>query len=137
MKNDRLIAVFAGLILSSGIASSSYAQTINWTNVQQEIDGFGASCGFLTTNLTAAQADMFFSVTNGIGLSLCRNRILPDGTVNPYELSIMQQAQARGAKVWRQPAPGYTGLQASGGMITCTNGAQNNATFYRARVLLQ
>ncbi len=36
-----------------------------------------------------------------------------------------------------QPAPGYTGIQASGGIIACTNAAQNPAIFYRAKVLLQ
>ena len=37
-----------------------------------------------------------------------------------------------------QPVPGYTGgLLASGGVIASTNTAQNNATFYRAKVLLQ
>ena len=85
---------------------------VNWTNVFQPIDGFGASSAWgssWTTNL----ADMFFSTNsgtgtsvdgtthfafNGIGLSLLRNRIAPDGTT--LEAGIMQMAQARGAKVW-------------------------------------
>jgi glucuronoarabinoxylan endo-1,4-beta-xylanase len=89
--------------------------TVNWTNVFQHIDGFGASSawgGGWTTN----QADMFFSTNsgmgtsvdgttnfafNGIGLSLLRSRIAPDGTTG--ESSIMQMAQARGARVWSTP----------------------------------
>jgi glucuronoarabinoxylan endo-1,4-beta-xylanase len=85
---------------------------VDWTNVFQRIDGFGASSawfGSWTTN----QADMFFSTNsgrgtsfdratnfnfNGIDLSLLRNRIAPDGTT--VETNIMQMAQARGAKVW-------------------------------------
>ena len=85
---------------------------LDWTNVFQRVDGFGASSawfGSWTTN----QADMFFStnsgrgssfdgttnfVFNGIDLSLLRNRIAPDGTT--VETNIMQMAQARGAKVW-------------------------------------
>ncbi|HXR04011.1 MAG TPA: carbohydrate binding domain-containing protein [Verrucomicrobiae bacterium] len=89
--------------------------TVGWTNVFQRIDGFGASSawdGSWTTN----QADMFFSTNsgigtsvdgttnfafNGIGLSLLRNRIAPDGTT--WETSIMKMAQARGARVWSTP----------------------------------
>ncbi len=85
---------------------------LDWTNVFQRIDGFGASSawfGSWTTN----QADMFFStnsgsgtsfdratnfIFNGIDLSLLRNRIAPDGTT--VETNIMQMAQSRGAKVW-------------------------------------
>ena len=44
---------------------------------------------------------MFFSTNNGIGLSLLRNRVAPDGTT--LELVTMQKAQARGARVWSTP----------------------------------
>ena len=85
---------------------------VDWTNAFQRIDGFGASSAWDGT-WTVAQADMFFSTNsgmgtsvdgrtnfafNGVGLSLLRNRIAPDGTT--WETSIMQMAQARGAKVW-------------------------------------
>ena len=85
---------------------------VSWTNVFQRIDGFGASSAWGST-WTTNQADMFFSTNsgtgtsldgtanfafNGIGLSLLRNRIAPDGTT--LETSIMQMAQNRGAKVW-------------------------------------
>jgi glucuronoarabinoxylan endo-1,4-beta-xylanase len=73
---------------------------VDWNNVRQRIDGFGASSAWRST-WTAAQADMFFSTNNGIGLSLLRSRIRPDGGTD--ELSIMQLAQARGAKVWSTP----------------------------------
>jgi hypothetical protein len=36
-----------------------------------------------------------------------------------------------------QPAPGYTGLPASGSAIACTNSASGIATFYRAKARLQ
>jgi len=74
--------------------------TVNWADVHQRIDGFGASSAW-RTSITTAQADMFFSATNGIGLSFLRNHIAPDGTTT--ELSIMQQAVARGAQVWSAP----------------------------------
>ena len=73
---------------------------VDRTNVHQRIDGFGASSAWNGT-WTAAQADMFFSSNTGIGLSLLRSRIGPDGST--YETSIMQMAQARGAKVWSTP----------------------------------
>ncbi len=75
--------------------------TINWTDVHQQIDGFGASSAWTLPTMTTAQANLFFSQTSGIGLSLLRNRIAPDGTSG--EVSTMQMAQARGALVWSTP----------------------------------
>jgi len=45
-------------------------------------------------SMTEAQADMFFSVTSGVGLSLLRMRITPSGGTS--ETSIAKQAVARG-----------------------------------------
>jgi len=96
---------------------------VDWNNVHQRIDGFGASSawdGTWTTN----QADILFSTNmgvvfsdnlgnkytnNGVGLSLLRNRIAPassasaSATPTTVETSIMQWAQARGARVWSTP----------------------------------
>lgn len=96
---------------------------VDWNNVHQRIDGFGASSaweGSWTTN----QADLIFSTNlnvvfsdnlgnqftnNGAGLSLLRNHIAPASTPLAsdagwtWETSIMQWAQARGAKVWSTP----------------------------------
>ena len=87
-------------VLTVVVNSTGNAAIVNWSDVHQTIEGFGASSAW-RSSLTTAQADMFFSVTNGIGLSLLRNRIAPDGTTS--EVSIMQQAVARGAKVWSAP----------------------------------
>jgi glucuronoarabinoxylan endo-1,4-beta-xylanase len=91
------------------------ACTVDWHNLHQRIDGFGASSAWEST-WTSVQADMFFSTNNGIrytntpgavstnngvGLSLLRSRIAPGGTT--VENSIMQMAQSRGAKVWSTP----------------------------------
>ena len=87
---------------------------VNWTNIFQRIDGFGASSAWRSTWSTW-QGDMFFTTNTGtgysrqgtpfsycgIGLSLLRTRIAPGGTT--VEHSIMQMAQARGAKVWSTP----------------------------------
>ena len=81
---------------------------VNWNDVHQRIDGFGASSAW-DGSWTTAQADMFFSTNTGIGLSLLRNRIVPAGsasaiaTPTTVETSIMQMAQARGARVWSTP----------------------------------
>lgn len=96
---------------------------VDWNNVHQRIDGFGASSawdGSWTTN----QADIFFSTNmgvvfsdnlgnqytnNGVGLSLLRNHIAPassasaNATPTTVETNIMQWAQARGARVWSTP----------------------------------
>ncbi|MCX7002162.1 MAG: hypothetical protein NTV22_02685 [bacterium] len=87
---------------------------VEWDNVKQEIDGFGASCAWVSTNqLTDAAADAFFSPTNGIGLSLLRARISPGGPLapqafdyayaSPGSIECMQKAIARGATVWSTP----------------------------------
>jgi glucuronoarabinoxylan endo-1,4-beta-xylanase len=89
----------------SAIAANAQQQITNdclvdWNATYQEIDGFGASSAFVG-DWTSAWADMFFSTNTGIGLSLLRSRIAPDGTVPDY--NIMQMAQARGARVWSTP----------------------------------
>jgi len=80
-----------------GAAPVSTNCVVNWNDVHQKIDGFGASSAW-NGSWTPAQADMFFSTNTGIGLSLLRNHIAPDGTT--VETSIMQMARDRGAKVW-------------------------------------
>jgi glucuronoarabinoxylan endo-1,4-beta-xylanase len=116
-------AYFIDDLVVQPLNTTNGACTVNWTNVFQHIDGFGASSawfGSWTTN----QADMFFSTNsgtgtsfdgktnfafNGIGLSLLRNHIAPASTPlasdTPWtwETSIMQMAQARGAQVWSTP----------------------------------
>jgi O-glycosyl hydrolase len=89
--------------------------TVNWNNVHQRIDGFGASSAW-RSSWTTTQADLLFSANNGIvytdnlgrrstnngiGLSLLRTRIAPGGTT--VESKIMQLARDRGARVWSAP----------------------------------
>lgn len=89
---------------------------VDWGTVFQRIDGFGASSAWQST-WTTTEANMFFSTNssgnsvsfdstvnfsyNSIGLSLLRSRIAPGGTT--VEQTIMQMAQARGARVWSTP----------------------------------
>lgn len=75
--------------------------TVEHAEVRQRIDGFGASSAWNST-WSAAEADLFFSTgPGGIGLSLLRSRIAPDGT--SWENGLMQMAQARGARSWSAP----------------------------------
>ena len=80
--------------------SSDPVFTVDVADLHQEIDGFGASSAWTAQSISDAWADLFFS-TNGIGLSLLRVRITPEGTT--WETSTAQKAVARGAKVWATP----------------------------------
>ena len=74
---------------------------VKWTEVYQTMDGFGASDAWHGA-LSNTQADLYFSTTSGIGLSLMRMGINRDGGTfsnwNNAKLAI-----ARGAKVWAAP----------------------------------
>ena len=101
---------------------------VNWTNVHQRIDGFGASSAYNGTWNTA-EADLLFSTNNnisyqsstynGIGLSLLRNHIMWANTTSASdapttaETSIMQMAQARGARIWSAPWTPATGFKST------------------------
>jgi O-glycosyl hydrolase len=107
---------------------------VNWTDVHQRIDGFGASSAWQST-WTDAQADMFFSTNTGVGLSLLRNHITaattPTSSATPStsETSIMQKARDRGALVWSAPwtpASGFKDSNTADGGNYKGNGA--NAT---------
>lgn len=134
--------------------------TVDWNNVHQRIDGFGASSAWQST-WTTTETDLFFSTNNGIsytdikgnsgtyngiGLSLLRNHIYyadstsSSATPTTTEISIMTNAQARGALIWSTPwtpAAGfkstndiYDALAATGDGIDGGSylGSGNNAT---------
>jgi O-glycosyl hydrolase len=82
---------------------------VDFSNLQQSIDGFGAADVWVG-NLTAAQADMFFCVnaggacaSGGIGLSLLRAGIDDSGNYQSGAWNNAALANARGAKVWAAP----------------------------------
>jgi O-glycosyl hydrolase len=82
------------------VLTNTGACRVNWNDVRQRIDGFGASSAWRSTwNDTAA--DRYFSTNTGIGLSLLRTRIAPGGTT--IENAIMTRARDRGARVWSAP----------------------------------
>jgi glucuronoarabinoxylan endo-1,4-beta-xylanase len=97
------------LALPPGGRAQAQTVSINWATTYQVIDGFGASDAYEAKPLTPAQADLLFSPTAGMGLSLLRTAVPDDGscaTVNATcagEVVDMQLAIARGAKVWSTP----------------------------------
>jgi glucuronoarabinoxylan endo-1,4-beta-xylanase len=74
---------------------------INLTQHEQRMDGFGASSAWTANNIPDAEADLLFSPTAGIGLSLLRVQIKPEGITN--EMGTARKAMARGAAVWAAP----------------------------------
>jgi glucuronoarabinoxylan endo-1,4-beta-xylanase len=106
------IALCAGLAACS---SKSHDVTLDWSDVRQSIDGFGASSAFFGQNLTDDQADQLFDPKKGIGVSLLRTMIgLPADTQSDGsepasgaapmptapEITTAQQAMVRGCQVW-------------------------------------
>jgi glucuronoarabinoxylan endo-1,4-beta-xylanase len=125
--------------------------TVDWSNVFQRIDGFGASSAWQST-WTTPEENIFFSTNNaivytdtlgnkstnnGIGLSLLRNRIVyagsPASTAIPstVETTIMKAAQGFGARVWSTPwtpAVGFKSTNDTYDSLPITN-AVNGGTY--------
>jgi glucuronoarabinoxylan endo-1,4-beta-xylanase len=110
----RKLSPFLSLCTSLLIAAVAFVSpvsaqsglTVNFNDVHQRIDGFGAADPW-NPALTDAQADLFFSQTSGIGLSILRVGIDSNGNdMSAY--SNATKAAARGAIVWAYPfsAPG-------------------------------
>ncbi|MGA3285766.1 MAG: hypothetical protein ABSD57_15095 [Verrucomicrobiota bacterium] len=98
----------ASLALIISALQSRAQCTVDWNDVHQRIDGFGASCAFSGRTWSANTANILFSTNDVgtnicIGLSLLRNQIQPGGFVSTSELGLMQLAQARGARLWSSP----------------------------------
>jgi glucuronoarabinoxylan endo-1,4-beta-xylanase len=98
------ITLFVLLTLTS--AAKAQTVTINWTEVHQTIDGFGTSEVQTEPfanwpDVTTPQADLLFDPTVGVGLSLLRIDVPPDGTYR--HTASAQLAIARGARVWAAP----------------------------------
>ncbi|MBV8793894.1 MAG: hypothetical protein JO136_03050 [Hyphomicrobiales bacterium] len=103
--------------------------TISSGTVYQNIDGFGASdaqevADGVPFSITTAEADLFFSQTKGIGLSLLRTWVPDDGscaTVSPACAGVMQgdmqMAVARGAKVWATPWSAPASMKSNNSLI--------------------
>jgi glucuronoarabinoxylan endo-1,4-beta-xylanase len=77
-KTARFASLF--LFLAGSGAAQAQTATVNWTDVHQRIDGFGASDAQNGFTLTSAQQSLLFGTGSGqIGLSIMRAGI-PDGS---------------------------------------------------------
>jgi len=110
--------VTLALLIILALQSGAQTCTVNWNDVHQRIDGFGASCAFSGRTWAGYTANIFFSTSNnvvyfdksgnaytnnGLGLSLLRNQIQPGGVVDASELSLMKLVQPLGARLWSTP----------------------------------
>jgi len=101
---NKLVFVLVLIISVSSCSNRSEKGStaiIDLNKMHQAIEGFGASSGWTSPHMNDTLADAFFTVDKGIGLSLLRLRIAPDGTT--LELETAKQAIARGASVWAAP----------------------------------
>ncbi len=130
----------------------TYLSVVNWTNVHQQIDGFGASSAWNGT-YTTSQADVLFSTNlnvvytdnlgrtytnNGIGLSLLRDRMIYASSTSSNAaptadaISDMALAQARGARVWSTPWTPPAGFKSASDIYdskTATAGGIDGGSF--------
>ena len=109
------------------IVSSHPTVTVNWSDVHQQIDGFGASSASTGDGITNSQADLFWSTTNGVGLSLLRVQIESNGTYP--DLATMQKAQDRGVRIWGTPWSPPASMKSNG---NTNNGGSLLAGDYQA-----
>src|ERR1700691_5264050 len=111
MKKAALLALFASLTVVRSVFAQ--ASTVDWTNVHQVIDGFGASLGTFdhalpcdnsSSVMTKAQASIIYGTGNGqAGLTLLRVEVCPDGSY-PDNTAIGYVLRANpNVKVWASP----------------------------------
>jgi O-glycosyl hydrolase len=111
-RRDALV-LLAGLIAVAAVVGPQAIQTLSaapqpgdliadFTDVRQRIDGFGAS-DRKNPLLTDADADLFFSMSRGIGLSMLRASVDPNGQYFNGVWANATRAAARGAVVWAAP----------------------------------
>jgi len=107
--------------------SSHPTVTVNWSDVHQQIDGFGASSAATGDGITNSQADLFWSTTAGVGLSLLRVQIENNGTYP--DLATMQKAEDRGVRIWGSPWSPPGSMKSNG---STNNGGSLLAADYQA-----
>jgi glucuronoarabinoxylan endo-1,4-beta-xylanase len=109
---------------------------VNWNTLHQTVDGFGASATGYASGFTPQQADQFFSVETGLGLSLLRIRPIADkqdldcgcvANITPHhcvkglssqiesgDLKVAQTATSRGVRLFATPWSPPAEMKSSG-----------------------
>ena len=133
-----LVAAFV-LFLAGLHSAQAQSATVNWSNVHQQIDGFGASDAFQGQSMSSANQSFFFGNGSGqLGLSILRVEVSSNSGSAPGDcssvgtscagvyVSDMKAAVANGARVyaspWSPPAQ-YT----TNGSVNCQSGGGNGA----------
>ena len=121
------IIVCIGFVFLCSARCQAQSAVVYWNNVEQQIDGFGASNG--GTGFEPWQATFFFSTGPGdLGLSLLRTVVPSDGscvTINATcagQVADMQLAIAQGAKIWSTPFSPPASMKSNGSTI-CNTGS--------------
>src|SRR6266404_6517809 len=129
MKKYLLLALvlFVSTLTFPAMRACAASVTVSWNTTHETIDGFGAAAACSATNITDAQADLFFSTTSGIGLSLVRARVPTDGTVEGCVT--MLKAVQRGAKAWATPWSPPASMKTNGSL---SNGGSLLTASYQA-----
>jgi glucuronoarabinoxylan endo-1,4-beta-xylanase len=142
-KSFHSFALAAAFILFYFGSAGAQAQTatVNWTNVHQIIDGFGASNVYHSASMSSANQQFFFGTGSGqLGLSILRVAVPNNGDSGGFGISCatvstacagqvvgdMQAAVAAGARIYAtpfSPPPIYT----TNGSTVCTAGSGNGA----------
>jgi len=116
----------AGGASCSSVPASASDVVLNLTQFEQTMDGFGVCNAYQSAALSDAMADQFFSESKGIGLSLFRLGIKPDGT-SWGPLADAKKAADRGASVWAAPWTPPADCKSNNSL---TNGGHLNKSCY-------
>jgi len=130
------LTVFMTLLIP--VNTLGQTSTINWTDVHQIIDGFGASDEAHQASMSTANQDFFFGTGAGeLGLSILRVGVT-DGSQDPGSclsvstscagvyVSDMQAVIANGGRVYATPWSPPAAYESNGSTI-CTAGAGNGS----------
>jgi len=121
----------AGLLLGATQGSEADTQAtefvVDTAAVRQRITGFGASSAWTGDMISPETADLLFSPDTGLGLSLLRMHIAPDGTTTETNTALL--AVQRGVKVWAAPWSPPGEWKTSG---TDTNGGSLLPDYYQS-----
>jgi glucuronoarabinoxylan endo-1,4-beta-xylanase len=97
------LLVLLSFSLTAQAQTGTPTATVNWSDVQQTMDGWGAQDWTYSDNLSSSLCDQFFSPTAGIGLAYIRTQTTFDNGIP--DTPTLQCAVARGAKVWLEVQP--------------------------------
>lgn len=136
----KFLAAAPAFLLVLAVSAQAQTATVNWTDVHQVIDGFGASDAFFGSSMSSANQAFFFGTGSGqLGLSILRVAVPNNGGTSAAGncstvgtscagpvVGDMQAVIANGGRVyaspWSPPAA-YT----TNGNVDCSAGSGNGA----------